>query len=170
MSDDPGASVEGVRRKPRATEGRPKRMRSAVTNGNRLFVRGDAESAWSRRYRDLIAAHASDLGGADLLSEAQSSLIRRAAAIECELEQFEGKLSMGEEVDLDIFTRSASHLRRLHETLGIGRVARVVMPTIEQFAQQIEQGRAVRASQAPDASLDVLDAQAATAVPAEGTS
>jgi hypothetical protein len=60
------------------------------------------------------------------LSEAQLSLIRRASAIELELEQMEGKLSLGEQIDLDGFTRSASHLRRLFETLGIERKCRDV--------------------------------------------
>jgi hypothetical protein len=50
-------------------ESLPPRQRSAVTNGRRLFVDGDGNSAWSRRYRDLIAGHVSDLGGADHLSE-----------------------------------------------------------------------------------------------------
>jgi len=39
-------------------------------------------------------------------------LIRRASAIEIELERMEGLLSAGGLVDLDVFTRSASHLRR----------------------------------------------------------
>ncbi len=54
--------------------------------------------------------------------------MKRAAAIELELEQLEGKLSQGEEVDLDAFGRAASHLRRLWETLGIERRARDVTP------------------------------------------
>src|SRR5471030_1079261 len=91
------------------------RCRSAVTNGRKLFVEGDGNSAWSRRYRDLIAGHGGDLGGEDLLSESEKSLIRRASAIECELEQMEGRLSRGENVDLDGFTRAASHLRRILE-------------------------------------------------------
>lgn len=33
----------------------------------------------------------------------------------------EGRLSQGEAIDLDVFTRSASHLRRILETLGIER-------------------------------------------------
>jgi hypothetical protein len=94
------------------------RRRSGVTTGRAVFVEGDGNSKWARRYRDLIAAHCSDLGGTDVLSEAQLSLIRRASAIELELEQMEGKLSLGEQIDLDVFTRSASHLRRLFETLG----------------------------------------------------
>jgi hypothetical protein len=103
-----------------------RRTRSRVTTGRAVFVEGDGNSRWARRYRDLIAAHCQDLGGVDVLSAAQLSLIRRASAIELELEQMEGKLSLGEPVDLDVFTRSASHLRRLFETLGIGRLARAV--------------------------------------------
>jgi hypothetical protein len=103
---------------------KPKRKSSAVTSGRRLFVEGDGRSPWSRRYRDLIAGHVSDLGGHDTLSEAQKSLIRRASAIECELELMEGKLSQGEEIDIDVFTRSSSHLRRIFETLGIERRAK----------------------------------------------
>src|SRR5215813_6447696 len=91
---------------------RPPRIRSAVTNGRRLFVDGDGNSAWSRRYRDLVTGHISDMGGPDCLSEAQLSLIRRASAIECELEQMEGRLSMGEPVDIDVFARVTGHLRR----------------------------------------------------------
>ena len=49
---------------------KPKRKSSAVTSGRRLFVEGDGRSPWSRRYRDLIAGHVSDLGGHDTLSEA----------------------------------------------------------------------------------------------------
>ena len=49
--------------------------------GRNLFVDGDPNSAWSRRYHDLAVRHAINLGGKDLLSEAQMSLVRRAAAL-----------------------------------------------------------------------------------------
>lgn len=144
----------------------PKRRASAVTSGRRLYVdEGDSNSAWSRRYRDLIAGHASDLGGRDTLSAAQFSLVRRASAIECELELMEGRLSKGEQVDLDIFTRTSSHLRRILETLGVERRLKDVSMTLEEFAQQIAQGKA-----AQDAGLEVLDAHTATAASAGGTS
>src|SRR5262245_9536060 len=93
---------------------RPKRKGWAVTSGRKLFIEGDnGTSAWSRRFRDLLGAHLSDLGPFDGLSAAQKSLCRRVAALECEIEQLEGRLSMGLEVDLDKFGRAASHLRRL---------------------------------------------------------
>jgi hypothetical protein len=66
-----------------------RKSRSAVTSGRKLLIGGDPNSAWSRRYRDLVVGHCNDLGGRDLLSEAQHSLIRRAAALAVELEQME---------------------------------------------------------------------------------
>jgi hypothetical protein len=77
------------------SEALPDRQRSAVTNGRRLFVEGDGASAWSRRYRDLVFGHTSDLGGAAVVSNSQAALIRRAATLEIELELLEGKLSQG---------------------------------------------------------------------------
>jgi hypothetical protein len=103
-----------------------KRPRSAITSGRKLFVQGDPNSAWSRRYYDLCVGHINDLGGRDLLSEAQLSLIRRASAIECELERLDAVLSTGEAVDLDSYGRATSHLRRLFETLGLERRPREV--------------------------------------------
>ena len=122
-----------------AADTRPKRIRSAVSNGRRLFVDGDGNSAWSRRYRDLIVGHISDMGGRDMLSEAQLSLIKRASAIELELEQMEGRLSKGAQVDLDTFTRAASHLRRLLETLGLRRQARDVTPSLTDILREHQQ-------------------------------
>jgi hypothetical protein len=105
---------------------RGKRPRSAITSGRKLFVAGDPNSAWSRRYYDLCVGHINDLGGKDLLSEAQLSLIRRASAIECELERLDAALSMGKAVDLDSYGRATSHLRRLFEVLGLRRRPREI--------------------------------------------
>ena len=107
-----------------------KRPRSAITSGRELFIDGDSNSAWSRRYYDLIAGHVADLGGADILSEAQFSLIRRCAAIECELERLDSVLSRNQAIDLDSYARVAGHLRRIFETLGLERVARNITPTL----------------------------------------
>jgi hypothetical protein len=105
---------------------RAKRPRSAVTSGRQMFVQGDPNSAWARRFHDLVQGHVSDLGGRLILSEAQFALCKRAAGLECELEQMEGRMSLGEEVSLDSYGRAASHLRRILETLGLERKARDV--------------------------------------------
>lgn len=112
---------------------RAKRPRSAVTSGRQLFIDGDPRSAWSRRFHDLVVSHMNDLGGADLLSEAQFSLIRRCAALECELERLDARLSAGETVDLDSYGRCAGHLRRIFETLGVERKPRDLTPTLDQY-------------------------------------
>jgi hypothetical protein len=114
------ASEDGVKRRPR----------SAITSGRKLLIDGDPNSAWARRYPDLVRRHVSDLGGRTELSEAQLSLIRRAAALACELEQMEARMSQGIEVNLDSFGRAASHLRRLYETLGLKRQQRDVTPSL----------------------------------------
>lgn len=125
----------GIQRHLPPPTGRGRKMRSAITSGRQLFIDGDGNSAWSRRYADLLVGHLSDAGGKDLVSEARLSLIRRASALECELERLEARLSRGENVDLDAFGRAASHLRRLFEAIGLERRARDATPTLQQFLE-----------------------------------
>ena len=65
------------------------RVRSAITNGHYLLADCDHRSARMRRLRDLIGAHLADLGGRDLVSEAEFCLVRRAALLTLELELLE---------------------------------------------------------------------------------
>jgi hypothetical protein len=103
------------------SEPRPRNLRARVTNGSRLHAEADGRTVWSRRFRDLVLGHISDLGGRSILSEAQIALIKRASTLEVELERMEGKLSQGEEVDLDVFGRATGNLRRVLESLGLER-------------------------------------------------
>src|SRR5262249_41081128 len=66
-----------------------------------------------QRWRDLILAHASDLGGPEVLSEAQISICRRSAAIEVALEQIEARMSEGQQIDLDQYGRLTGRLCRI---------------------------------------------------------
>jgi hypothetical protein len=130
MSVTEGAS--GASRRERS------RPRSAVTSGRKQFVNGDPNSAWARRFHDLVVGHIADAGGRDMISEAQLALCKRAAALECELEQLEGRLSQGEQIDLDAYGRAASHLRRILESLGLDRKPRnVTPPSIEEYARHV---------------------------------
>jgi hypothetical protein len=116
-------------------------QRSAVTNGRRLFVAGgDGRSPWARRLRDVMELHISDLGGTDVMSEAEHSIVRRAATITIELERLEAKFSAGEAVDgdLDLYQRGANSLRRLLETVGLERRARDVTPDLKTYLKEIE--------------------------------
>jgi len=114
------------------------RKHSAITSGRRLLIGGNSNGAWARRYRDLIAGHVSDLGGRGQLSEGELSLIRRASALECELEVQEAALSRGDPVNLDSFGRLVDRLGRTLQRVGLKRVARPVLSLREQLELEAE--------------------------------
>jgi hypothetical protein len=122
----------------------PARARSRVSNGRALFADAtvDGRSAWARRLRDLLVLHVSDLGGEDMVSAAERSIIRRVATITVELELLEKKFALtdgADAADLDLYVRSAGGLRRLLEAIGLKRVARDVTPmTLDEIAAEIE--------------------------------
>ncbi|MFZ2082196.1 MAG: hypothetical protein WAV38_37195 [Xanthobacteraceae bacterium] len=125
----PACPDKKLRRRRKRALSRAIRPRSAITSGRKLFDDGDPNSAWTRRFDDLLTAHISDISagqGADVLSAAQLTSLRQATAIEAELERLQSMLSRGEKVDLKAFAQVASHLRRMWETLGIGRAAKQV--------------------------------------------
>jgi len=118
--------------------GIPLKQRSAVTNGQRAFVEGgDGRGPWARRMRDIVALYTSDLGGAEALSEAEKSIVRRIATVTIELERLEAKFSIAERgpwpADLDMYQRCANTLRRLLEAVGIQRRPRDVTPSLEAY-------------------------------------
>jgi hypothetical protein len=114
---------------------RPQTLKSKVTNGRRVFaIGGDGRGPWTRRWRDLVELHIADLGGADLMSEAQLSLCRRVSAIEVQLEQMEASMSEGDlKVDLDLYNRLAGNLRRILERIGLERRPRDVTPDLRSY-------------------------------------
>ena len=77
-----------------------------------------ARTKWGRCFADLVSMHVSDLGGPETLSEAQRSLIRRAATIEVELEQAEGMLSGGRRIDITNYAAVAGHLAAFSRCSG----------------------------------------------------
>jgi hypothetical protein len=100
-------------------------FRSAITTGKNLFVGVDERTAYARRFRDVFAAHLGDLGGADNISEAERSLIRRATTLTVALERLESKFAEqdGEAstTDLMLYQRVSGALRRILQTLGLER-------------------------------------------------
>ena len=109
-------------------------VRSKVTNGRRVFaVGGDGRGAWTRRWKDIVELHVADAGGRELMSEAMLSLCRRAATLEIQLEQLECCMSEGDDVDIEIYGRIASHLRRILETLGVERKSKNITPDLRSY-------------------------------------
>lgn len=105
--------------------------RSRITNGRQLLPHVDGRSVWARRLRDVLDAHVADKG--EDVSEAELSILRRAATLTVELEFLEAALaearSGGGNVDasdLDLYQRMANSLRRLLESVGVERRQRQV--------------------------------------------
>jgi hypothetical protein len=121
---------------------RPATLRSRVTNGRTLFADGgDMRSPWARRLRDLICLHISDLGGIEAVSEAERSIVRRAATITVELERLEARFATAEAAtadELDLYVRAAGNLRRLLESLGLRRRPRDVTPTLGDYVARLQ--------------------------------
>lgn len=114
-------------------------QRSRVTNGSALFAQGgDGRGSWARRFRDVFELHQSDLGGEDVVSEAERSIVRRAAVLTVELERIEAKFAVGEgdATMLDLYQRTAGSLRRLLESVGLKRRARNITPSVADYLAQ----------------------------------
>src|SRR5262245_1537458 len=106
------------------------KARSAVTNGRRLHVVRPGDTAWARRFRDVLAEIVSDLGGADVLSEGQRQLARRAATISIMCERLEGAGAAGHDIDLDTYGTLTDRLGRCLQRLGLERRSRDVTPSL----------------------------------------
>lgn len=86
----------------------------------------DKRTRVAKAIMQRIAALTSDAGGADTLSHAKTSLIRRAAFLECICEGHEIKLAGGEEIDVGSYTQTLNSLLGLYRLLGLERIARPV--------------------------------------------
>jgi hypothetical protein len=114
-----------------------------VTNGKRLHVVRPGDTAWARRFRDVLAEIISDLGGAGAgLSEGQRQLARRAATISIACERMEGETAAGAEIDLEEYGRLTDRLGRCFHRLGLKRQPRDVGQSLGDILRQgIEEQR-----------------------------
>jgi hypothetical protein len=87
-----------------------------------------SKSAHARRYRDLIDAFLTDVGGIERCSEVKLSLIRRLAAVVVQAELVESRLMNGMVIDVSQLCTLASTTVRLAQRIGIERVAKGIEP------------------------------------------
>jgi hypothetical protein len=94
---------------------KPKRTlsaaRSAVSNRKRLHVRRPGDNAWSRRFRDILAALVSDAGGDANMTEAKLQLARRCAGLSVEAEKMEIKCAGGPPSLEEAFKRATGGMK-----------------------------------------------------------
>lgn len=106
-----------------------------------MHVGADGRTAWARRFRDLVTGFANDLGGAEALPAMKMALVRRAASLAIEAERLEASLANGQQVDIDLLARLASHQRRIVEQLGLDKVKPAAGPTAASIAAEIRARR-----------------------------
>jgi hypothetical protein len=119
-------------------EGRLRKHRSALTNGNRLFVlegNADGRSATYRRFKDVLEQILADLGGADTLSEGKRQLCRRATTLSIMAESMECDAVGNKPFDVDLYGQLTDRLGRCLQRLGLERKARDVSPTLQDYLE-----------------------------------
>lgn len=95
----------------------------------------DGRTWAARRYRELVGAMASDLGGD--LTAACTAIVCRAATLVTWCEQQESEFAKTGEMDVAQFTTATNTLRRLLSDIGLERKAKDV-PSLQQYLQNRE--------------------------------
>ena len=115
---------------------RPK-ARSRLTNRPGLLADVDGRTRWPKRYRDLVVNYISDMGGIDMVSEKQKTMVECSAEMVTQLQMMAaGWHAAGTGAplaELETYQRTSNTLRRLFMALGLQRRSRDVTPSIEQY-------------------------------------
>ncbi|WP_439399362.1 hypothetical protein ACRQ5Q_18450 [Bradyrhizobium sp. PMVTL-01] len=85
-------------------------LRDKLSNGTRLMPGVDLRSAAGRRYRYLVTEYSNELGTE--LTEPEKALVRQVSSLQLRIEQLQGRLVQGEDVDADQIIRLASEHRQ----------------------------------------------------------
>lgn len=105
----------------------------------RFLEHMDQRTVAARELRQRLNAITDDLGGADQLSYARRSLVRRAVWLESWLETQEAKAAQGEDVDIGRQTQALNALLGLYKTIGLERRAKEV-PSLHDYLNQKARG------------------------------
>jgi hypothetical protein len=106
--------------------------RSRVSNGHKTLPDADGRSMVARRYRDIASAVLIDQNP-ESCSEARKQLIRRFAASCVLAEQLEAALARGEDINVEQHALLVSSAVRITRQLGLGRIAKNVTPSLDQY-------------------------------------
>lgn len=85
--------------------------RSKISNRTRLLSNVDGRSREARRFRDLVASFASEIGSD--LGEVEMGLVRQAAGLALRAEQLQEAIVRAEPVDNDELIRISGTSRRI---------------------------------------------------------
>ncbi|HJQ59525.1 MAG TPA: hypothetical protein VJ890_21640 [Vineibacter sp.] len=119
-----------------------RRFRTHAGNAAHAIDGVDGRSQVGRRFGQVAAQVAADIGGPEVMSEAQIQLARTTAGLVVLREQLDRRLARRRRVDVADYTRLSNSLTRVLSAIGIKRLPRdVTPPTIEQYAAQVRRQR-----------------------------
>lgn len=113
--------------------------RTRKGNGAIVLLGVDGRSQQARRFKEILAALSTDLGGD--LTEAQQAIAARAATLAIWCEQSETDFANGQPFDVQTYATSANAMRRLLADLGLERRSKDITPNLHQYLK----GRAANA-------------------------
>jgi hypothetical protein len=113
---------------PASTRGRRKGKLRLLTREN-LDGRSKAALAFDAIARGI----AQDLGGEDRLSTVQKHLVEAFAGAALSLGDLNARLLLGQEIDLLAQSQAVNALVKLASRLGTSRVAREVVPSLQEY-------------------------------------
>jgi hypothetical protein len=91
------------------------RVRDKVSNGRIASRDVDLRSTSGRRFTFLVQSYSAELG--DVLTEPELALVKQVAILQIKIEQMQGLIIGGADVDADAVIRLSSEHRRLLATL-----------------------------------------------------
>lgn len=105
------------------TRGRSSRLLATIPDkySPDFADRLDRRTSIAKAIRGRIGAIETDMGGADLLSHARRSLVRRVVWLEAIVEHSEQKLAAGEGIDLGAHVQAVNSMIGLYRLLGLER-------------------------------------------------
>jgi hypothetical protein len=99
-------------------------------------------TSWNRTVREVHGAMAQHLGGEDMITTPETLLIRRIAVFEAEMRLMEAKIAGDrqakhdpDEKYVDLYSRLVNAQRRLLESVGMKRVPRTIVPSLEEYVE-----------------------------------
>jgi hypothetical protein len=110
----------------------PKRIKTAASG----------MSSWNRTVRTVGSSMAQHLGGHVVVTTPETMIIRRIAVFEAEMQLMEKKIAFDRECKrdpdekfIDLYSRLVNAQRRLLESVGMKRVPRTIVPSLEEYVE-----------------------------------
>lgn len=123
-------------RKPSRINTEIAKKRISINGAARLLPDLDHRSAPARRYRSVVAALVTDLGGPDHVTEAQVQLARSAAGLVVLRERLDTRFLNGLKTDTHAYVRIAGSLTRVLVALGLKRQQKDVTPSLDNYVAE----------------------------------